>query len=545
MTGSVGHHGRRGCRLLCLLVGQNKPNGSHYYPALLQPLGTHDASCNHPDFDVTDLPRPDPLKYRVDLKKVVTSLTNTEYEAQRLLTGIRKASIFDCLPRILEPPTCFPSDIMHQPVINLTGLMFDLWCGREACHKGDRDSVWDLAVLKGDVWRTHGKAVADAASYFPRSFDRTPRNPAEKLSSGCKAWELLLYFYGLGPGLFYGVLPQKYYLHYCKLVVGIRIIYQRRIARPQLKHAHKLLFEWVLEFELLYYQRKIERLHFVQQCVHSLTHLGPETDRIGPPSLSAQWTMERMIGILGSLINQPSNPFANLTEQAKKIVEVNALVAMWPDLEHPKPTPTVPSTSAADTSYLVLKTRSPTIYLISNKPRFKISTLVSRVPRTSHRVLFIDGDDSKFPTSKSPVPIGKRWCAHLEQRVPIRILRYTNLPNLCLTFINVTLQVLHQGAIRIVEARFYFRADVSGTRETLVLCSLYSPADEQLNRTTHGALNVFEYKGEDALIIIQATAVLSVVTMVPFSERDQRHPARFFLVEKFSLGVVDTGIILD
>ena len=120
-----------------------------------------------------------------------------------------------------------------------------------------------------------------------------------------------------------------------------------------------------------------------------------------------------------------------------------------------------------------------------------------------------------------------------------------NLPNLHLTFINVTLQVLHQGAIRIVEARFYFHADVSGTRETLVLCSLYSPADEQLNRTTHGALNVFEYKGEDALIIIQATAVLSVVTMVPFGERDQGHPARFFLVEKFSLGVVNTGIILD
>ena len=275
----------------------------------------------------------------MDLKKVVTSLTNTEYEAQRLLTGIRKASIFDCLPRILEPPTCFPGDIMHQPVINLTGLMFDLWCGREACHKGDRDSVWDWAVLKGDIWRTHGKAVADAASYFPRSFDRTPRHPAEKLSSGYKAWELLLYFYGLGPGLFYSVLPQKYYLHYCKLVVGIRIIYQRRIARPQLKHAHKLLLEWVLEFELLYYQRKIERLHFVRQCVHSLTHLSPETDRIGPPSLSAQWTMERMIGILGSLINQPSNPFANLTEQAKKIVEVNALVAMWPDLEHPKTHP--------------------------------------------------------------------------------------------------------------------------------------------------------------------------------------------------------------
>ena len=121
--------------------------------------------------------------------------------------------------------------------------------------------------------------------------------------------------------------------------MGVRIIYQRRISRQQLLYAHKLLLEWVLEFELLYYQRKIKRLHFIRQCVHSLTHLGPETAWIGPPSLSAQWTMERIIGILGSLIKQPSNPFANLAEQAKKIAEVNAMVAIWPELDSVKGVP--------------------------------------------------------------------------------------------------------------------------------------------------------------------------------------------------------------
>jgi len=35
LTGSVGHHGRKGCRILCRLFGQNKPSGPHYYPALL------------------------------------------------------------------------------------------------------------------------------------------------------------------------------------------------------------------------------------------------------------------------------------------------------------------------------------------------------------------------------------------------------------------------------------------------------------------------------------------------------------------------------
>lgn len=46
-----------------------------------------------------------------------------------------------------------------------------------------------------------------------------------------------------------------------------------------------------------------------------------------------------MIGLFGSLIKQPSNPFANLTEQAKKVAEINAVVAMWPDLERRKADP--------------------------------------------------------------------------------------------------------------------------------------------------------------------------------------------------------------
>ena len=135
------------------------------------------------------------------------------------------------------------------------------------------------------------------------------------------------------------MLPEQYYRHYCKLAVRIRIIYQRKITQLQLQLTHKLLCKWVIEFEYIYYQRKPERIHFVRQCVHALTHLGPETFRVGPPSLSAQWTMERMIGHLGSLIKQPSNPFANLAEQAKKVAEVNAIIAMYPEFERKKKDP--------------------------------------------------------------------------------------------------------------------------------------------------------------------------------------------------------------
>ena len=334
LSGSVGHHGRKGCRLLCSFIGRNKVRGSHYYPALLRPDGFENhRTSSYADIKVTDLPSADPARYRRDLYDVVSSRNDTEHSRRRFNAGIGKPSIFDGIPRTLKLPTCFAGDLMHQPVINLAALLFDLWCKRPGARDHDNDSFWPWAVLTGNNWVNHGKVVARAARYLPTSFGRTPRNPQEKISSGYKAWEYLYYLYGEGPGVFFNVLPQPYFSHFCKLVRGIRIIYQRRISREQLVLAHKLLLEWCVEFEHLYCQRKPERLHFVRQCVHSLTHLARETHRLGPLSLSAQWTMERVIGVLGSRLRQPSNPFANLAAQAQKMAHTNAMVAMWPSFE--------------------------------------------------------------------------------------------------------------------------------------------------------------------------------------------------------------------
>ena len=340
LSGSVGHHGRKGCRLLCGLVGRNKVRGAHYYPALLRPLGfENQRTSSHPDVDITNLPDADPTQYRRDLFEVITSRNKTEYARRRFNAGIAKPSIFDGVPRILRLPTCFAGDLMHQPVINIASLLFDLWCARPGLRKKDSSTHWPWAVLTGDVWDNYGLAVARAAVYLPTSFGRTPRNPQEKISSGYKAWEFLYLLYGEGPGILFNVLPTPYYSHFCKLVRAIRIIYQRMISQEQLILAHKLLLEWCIEFEDIYCERNPNRLHFVRQCVHSLTHLAKETYRLGPLSLSSQWTMERVIGILGSLLRQPSNPFANLAAQAQKMAHINAMVAMYPSFEKAKHDP--------------------------------------------------------------------------------------------------------------------------------------------------------------------------------------------------------------
>jgi len=60
---------------------------------------------------------------------------------------------------------------------------------------------------------------------------------------------------------------------------------------------------------------------------------------------------------------------------------------------------------------------------------------------------------------------------------------------------------------------------------------------------------VFDYHGEENLVVVRATSILSVVAMVPFAPpmvpSIQGDPARFFLVEKFALGVVDTGAVFE
>ena len=96
-----------------------------------------------------------------------------------------------------------------------------------------------------------------------------------------------------------------------------------------------------------------------------------------------------------------------------------------------------------------------------------------------------------------------------------------------------------------MEARFYFQAKVEGTKETLALCSIYSPVDHDLREYTHGALNICNYKGEDNLIVIWVTSIISVVAMVPVHNQVEGLCCQYFLVEKFALGVVNTGDSVD
>ncbi|TFK57266.1 hypothetical protein OE88DRAFT_1620989 [Heliocybe sulcata] len=220
---------------------------------------------------------------------------------------------------------------MHLPALNILDLLIPLWRGTLKCPGQDK-RTWDWAVLQGNVWTRHGDDVAAVRPYLPTSFGRAPRNPVEKISSGYKAIEYMNYIYGIGPGLFYDVLPLPIWRHYCKLVYGVRIICQRTITEQQIDSAHKALVSWEDEYEHIYYQRKDSRIPLVRPSAHTITHLPQLVIEYGPGVCHSQCSTENAIGFLGRLVHQPSNPFANLTQVTLRHVCMSALQAMVPDL---------------------------------------------------------------------------------------------------------------------------------------------------------------------------------------------------------------------
>lgn len=173
LNGLVGHHGKYGCRLYCSVPGRHKPNGPHYYPALLKPDNYVMHGCDHGDISHFESTSTSSTWYLQNLRYLLLSPNETQYKKQRLETGITKPTIFLGITsnRILGIPGCFGSDVMHLGTFNLADLLISLWHGLLDNERTDPISAWPWAVLQGNTWEQHGKAVAEATPYLPGSFD--------------------------------------------------------------------------------------------------------------------------------------------------------------------------------------------------------------------------------------------------------------------------------------------------------------------------------------------------------------------------------------
>ena len=115
---------------------------------------------------------------------------------------------------------------------------------------------WDWGTLVGDVWKEQGAVVAACHEFIPSFIDHPPRNIAEKINSGYKAKEWQTYLYGLAPALLAGILPDRYWKNFCKLVYAIRILHQHTILRTQFEEAYTYLKLFCMEYEEIYVQRR-------------------------------------------------------------------------------------------------------------------------------------------------------------------------------------------------------------------------------------------------------------------------------------------------
>ena len=199
LNGWVGHHGRNGCRLFCPMSGRHKPGVGVYYPVMLKPIGPKiPPGSSHPDTNINHIAMQSSKSYHKNLHYVLASTSVAQYEERCKETGICKPSIVEGLSKTFLIPGCFPADLMHLG-LNIGQLLVSLWRGTMEHSTNDHPRTWPFAVLHDQqLWQAHGAAVADAHRYIPTCIEsRTPRNPAEKISSGYKAIEYLLYIFGL------------------------------------------------------------------------------------------------------------------------------------------------------------------------------------------------------------------------------------------------------------------------------------------------------------------------------------------------------------
>ena len=125
--------------------------------------------------------------------------------------------------------------------------------------------------------------------------------------------------------------------------------------------------------------------------------------------MSSQWTMERVIGYLGSLLRQPSNPFRNLAAQTMWVATTNTLVTIWPDLKKPKATPR--GSKDLGDHYRLLGPKDTTLYCLHPSKRTEFINFFG-FPQDVHELSIYQWGCLKLPTHQIARSQWKEmeWC---------------------------------------------------------------------------------------------------------------------------------------
>ncbi|KZT31289.1 hypothetical protein SISSUDRAFT_995313 [Sistotremastrum suecicum HHB10207 ss-3] len=428
---------------------------------------------------------------------------------------------------------------MHLPTLNTPDLFIGLWKTTFASD-GEERKHWPWGVFRdAKVWSDHGQKVADITSYLPGSFDRPPRNPAEKANSGYKAWEWLLYFFGAGPCLYTNVLPEKFYKHFALGVSAYKAIMQNKISVESLTAIEEKFLLWVKMFEGIYYKGRVSRLHFCRACMHTPIHLAAQVQLKGPLSLHSQWCLERTIGNLGEEIHLHSDPFTNLANIAVRRCQLIAVKTILPHLdvcdEQVDGVKVPQAGRRLDDGYVLLPKRDDPMQKLEKPHEDLLYSFFSLNGITSPRIK----DRANFKVrrwSTLRLPNGQIARSTMNEKPTPKRTRKSPLPPLAF---------IRNGIVNIGEVQYFIGAELD--KDTaLALVSVYGPPNPHLMTLSHNTYWSAEYRGDTALEFIEVRYINSVVAMAPDPQfritfpNDITGNRRFFLMEKPGLEVWNT-----
>ncbi|KAG1792516.1 uncharacterized protein HD556DRAFT_1239417 [Suillus plorans] len=303
---------------------------------------------------------------------------------------------------------------------------------------------------------------------------------------------------------------------------------QHQITSQDIADTYQLLCTWEREFELLYYQLKEDHLQMVRPCVHQTSHLVSETIQKGPPICYAQWTMERMIGNLGQEIRQPSQPYANLSQEGVRRCRVNTLLSAMPELGDP-PKGLPPGAVDLGDGYI----------LLHKQDRYPLFPAVGDVAEAIQ----------DFLGHGRILPCIKRWArlllpngqvARSAWRETLKSLEQTRMSR----------NVKHEGQYRFGEVLYFTRLAVKADTDhdddwrfaDVAVIRMYSLPDEDLLRLS--SHTVASCTHLDTVSIVDVKQIISIVVMVPHRPTLPSGVTEdcFFMVEKPGLDVSNLGV---
>ncbi|KAF8897773.1 hypothetical protein BD779DRAFT_1667694 [Infundibulicybe gibba] len=237
--------------------------------------------------------------------------------------------------------------------------------------------------------------------------------------------------------------------------------------------------------------------------------------------------MERTIGNLGEEVQQPSNPFANLSQRGVRRSQVNAMKAMVPGLDTDNDTLPHGAIDLGE-GYVLLRAKDERAQTTTGAHGLVIRSYLEQILGGSAP----DWNPRIVRWARLRLPNGQiarsAWKESLRAHRKVRMAR-----NVKIAFDNGTLQY--------GEVQYFFRAFIQAGSlpKSLALVSLYSPPDAELLRRSNNTIWACRYQGMDSLHVIDVRSILSVVAMVPMPHHPV--PNTRFVVEKLGLDVADLG----